>query len=134
MTSDQPLLTLRNNVSIRYEMVTSASIAADSLPIQSKTSQRTDSVSSYSVPTESVDGDRQSESATMARIDNRGDSRKVNYVLVMDVPKTAQLQAEILRVTQQVDCCGMAHVNQTHYRPVENSLIAVSIETKPELP
>lgn len=47
----------------------------------------------------------------------------------MDMPESAKLQQTILRVAMQD---GVPCVNQTSYRPLEQSLIAVSIETKAE--
>ncbi|KAI0447033.1 hypothetical protein F4803DRAFT_500776 [Xylaria telfairii] len=53
----------------------------------------------------------------------------------MDIPKTASLQEIMSHVVDGADCCcDVSHINQTFYRPVRKSLIAVSIETKPEVP
>ncbi|KAI3319231.1 hypothetical protein HD806DRAFT_288166 [Xylariaceae sp. AK1471] len=138
MVDDHPLLTLTNSVSVRYELVFGASITPDSLPMQ----PRFNPDCSYSQDSPSVDHQSRSQTGTeteaewwnMSRLGNRGNNKRVDYVLVMDMPKTARLQQQISRVINSVDCCDVPHVNQTVYRPVEKSPIAVSIETKSEIP
>ncbi|KAK6840983.1 hypothetical protein PG987_001843 [Apiospora arundinis] len=129
MFSDDLQLPLQENTSVRYEQVTGASIASDALPMRSGT----DTASLYSPSLAGGSVDYQSD-ITMSKVDNRGDSKRVDYVLVMDMPETAPLQREISRIVAGIDCCGMSHFNQTLYRAVAKSLIAVSIETKAELP
>ncbi|KAI1271419.1 hypothetical protein F5Y07DRAFT_344238 [Xylaria sp. FL0933] len=136
MVHGRPLLTLSHGVSVRYEMVFGDPIAPDSLPLQ----LRSNMDCSYSEYSPSVDQSRsQMETETetewnMSKVGNRGPAKSVDYVLVMDMPKTARLQQEISRIINSVDCCDVPHVNQTVYRPLEKSLIAVSIETKSEIP
>ncbi|KAK8859495.1 hypothetical protein PGQ11_010229 [Apiospora arundinis] len=129
MFSDDLQLPLRRNASVRYEQVTGASITSDALPMRSGT----DTGSFYSPSLAGTSVDYQSD-ITMSKIDNRGDSKRVDYVLVMDMPETAPLQREISRIAAEIGCCGTSHFNQTLYRAVARSLIAVSIETKAELP
>lgn len=119
---------LRKGISVRFVIAMSAQIEPHSLPTVRGSNTDIGPLDSASV------SDCQSQITTSTRVSNRGDSKKVDYVLVMDMPKTAQLQEELSRVADDFDCCGVPHINHTAYRPLEKSLIAVSVETKTALP
>ncbi|KAI1182912.1 hypothetical protein F5B17DRAFT_418275 [Nemania serpens] len=124
---DDVPLPLTQGVSVRYEIMTTATIAPDALPLQSGGVDFLPSL-------DGTESDNQSQT-DISRVSNRGNHKTVDYVLVMDVPKTASLQETMSRMADGTDCCcDVSHINQTSYRPVRKSLIAVSIETKPEVP
>ncbi|KAF2966635.1 hypothetical protein GQX73_g6918 [Xylaria multiplex] len=109
---------LTRGVSIRFEPVT------DALPLL---------CSGIDVPDTESNNDSQTDLSRtdVLRVANRGNFKRVDYVLVMDMPKTASLQKTISNLAFYCNCCELSHINQTTYRPIEKSLIAVSIKTKP---
>ncbi|KAI1271449.1 hypothetical protein F5Y07DRAFT_382955 [Xylaria sp. FL0933] len=115
------------NVSVRYEIMTAATIAPDALPSQSN---GIDVLSSL----DGTESNNQSQT-DISRVSNSGNHKRVDYVLVMDIDEKVSLYKTLSDVVDSADCCcGVSHINQTFYRPVRKSLIAVSIETKPEVP
>ncbi|KAI0907800.1 hypothetical protein F4823DRAFT_640821 [Ustulina deusta] len=124
---DDVPLPLTQGVSVRYEIMTTATIAPDALPLQSRGIDFLPSL-------DGTESNNQSQTDISA-VSNRGNHKRVDYVLVMDIPKTASLQEIMSHIADGADCCcDVSHINQTFYRPVRKSLIAVSIETKPEVP
>ncbi|KAI0448640.1 hypothetical protein F5B21DRAFT_496908 [Xylaria acuta] len=124
---DDVPLPLTQGVSVRYEIMTTATIAPDALPLQSRGIDFLPSL-------DGTESNNQSQT-DISTVSNRGNHKRVDYVLVMDIPKTASLQEIMSHVADGADCCcDVSHINQTFYRPVRKSLIAVSIETKPEVP
>ncbi|KAI1194436.1 hypothetical protein F5X97DRAFT_346693 [Nemania serpens] len=107
--------------------MTTATIAPDALPLQSRGIDFLPSL-------DGTESNNQSQT-DVSRVSNRGNHKRVGYVLVMEIPKTASLQEIMSHIADGADCCcDVSHINQTFYRPVRKSLIAVSIETKPEVP
>ncbi|KAI0446722.1 hypothetical protein F4803DRAFT_502130 [Xylaria telfairii] len=65
---------------------------------------------------------------------NRSDSKKVDYVLVMDAKDNAPFRKVFNFVWNEcLERDVLPHINQSVYRPLQLSPIACSIETKPEL-
>lgn len=71
---------------------------------------------------------------TTGTISNRGDSKKVDYVLVMDARHDLSLRKVFadLVYNEAFDRDLLPHVNQTMHRPLQWSPIACSIVTKVE--
>lgn len=82
----------------------------------------------------SIDGFSESGTPTLGLgTHSRSDSKKVDYVLATDAGDDTALQKVLSRIILHQDACErnlVPHVNQTHYRPLKNSPIACSIETK----
>lgn len=130
--------TRQRGVSARYEKITGASTDKGSRPALAQRGYTdADSVVSGSsaasrstTTSRSIDGDDARSTATATtRGGSNGDHRKVDYVVVMDVPRTAPLH---LRVHAAASRLGDAipYFNHSAYRPLEQSLIALSFETK----
>lgn len=119
-----------NNVTTQCKPVISATIAGNSIPFlqhgPSKTlSKPTCSISldSYIVPSkESYTG----SNISLSMLQNH--SAKVNYILAIDIPKTAPLRKTISKLVNHSS--KLPHINQTAYLPLKESPIAMSIEVK----
>lgn len=86
---------------------------------------------SISVESASDTGTDQS-SVTYGDVHSRSSSKKVDYVLAMDVGSNSRLQ-KVLSLhlhNEAIDHGLIPHVNQTLYPPLQYSPIACSIETK----
>ncbi|KAI1261827.1 hypothetical protein F5Y18DRAFT_193707 [Xylariaceae sp. FL1019] len=120
------------NASVRLEPVMSALIARDSVPRLDPrlfaTSSNSGSALAWTVP---ESGPEQSVTDD-STISGRSESKKVDYVLVLDLAETAPLRKTISDLVLQISVRDgtSVHVNQTDYAPICNSPIAVSIETK----
>ncbi|KAI0868573.1 hypothetical protein GGS24DRAFT_206528 [Hypoxylon argillaceum] len=117
--------------SVRVEPAMFASIARDSIPRLGKLFIGSDagSVLAWSASEESTSTGYSGQSDLSAARPN-SDSKKVDYIVVADVKKHAPLKKVILELILSVWDGTPAHVNQTIYPAVSESLIAVSIETK----
>jgi hypothetical protein len=126
-----------HDIITRAEAVASATIEGHSIPEWHGDADSvhelacTVSVSSVGTTNTTGTADKADKSA---RTHSRGDSRKVDFVLVMDIPSTLPLKQSIRTLITAVN--GLRtnppspHVNQTTYAPVLESPIAVSIKTK----
>ncbi|KAI8627297.1 hypothetical protein F5Y19DRAFT_174772 [Xylariaceae sp. FL1651] len=119
--------------SFRVEAAMSASISRESIPrlgrLYSGGDLGASSVSGTSVSEDSITGQSISQSDTSTTRPNN-DNRKVDYVVVVDVIKQAHLRETILELILSAWDGSPAHVNQTTYPAISESLIATSIETK----
>lgn len=72
------------------------------------------------------------DKASLTEIRSRVESKKVDYVLALDLPAGDPLRERALQLAEssapKIDCAN--YVNQTIYEPLFENLIAVSIETK----
>ncbi|KAI1147850.1 hypothetical protein F4825DRAFT_436041 [Nemania diffusa] len=109
----------------------SASIARDSIPRLGKlfTGSDAGSVLAWSASEESTSTGYSGQSDLPPARPN-SDGKKVDYIVVADVKKHVPLKKVILELILSVGDGTPAHVNQTIYPAVSESLIAVSIETK----
>ncbi|KAI0410651.1 hypothetical protein F5X98DRAFT_87593 [Xylaria grammica] len=122
----------QDTIAVRLEPVMAAGIARDSVPrlnprLYSGGSDAS-SVLAWSVP----DSSTEHSADNVPLVSERSESKKVDYVLVLDLDETVPLQSTLSDLAQQISIYGdgSAHVNQTSYPPVCNNPIAVSIETK----
>ncbi|GAP83074.2 putative methyltransferase type 11 [Rosellinia necatrix] len=126
-------------ITTRAEAIASATIEGHSIPEWHDDADSahelacTVSVSSSSAGTTNTTGiaDKTEKSV---RIHSRGDSEKVDFVLVMDLPSTLPLKQSIRTLITAVNRLRTnpppPQVNQTTYAPILESPIAVSIQTK----
>ncbi|KAI1115410.1 hypothetical protein F5Y14DRAFT_410489 [Nemania sp. NC0429] len=139
-------------VAVRFEPVMSATIAYEWIPRLrrgatseqiKKTTNLSDlacSISASSAAGSASSGWENASHVTVFKdlMHTSADSKKVDYVLVLDILDGTPLKTTISHLTQKaaVQTQGAqrqgppAHVNQTTYRPIKDSPIAVSIETK----
>jgi hypothetical protein len=143
----------RQTVSARFEPVMSATISYQWVPrldrgaVSQKIKQQTNlsdlacSVSAGSVLSSASEGSEPASHVSVPKdlMHTRTDSKKVDYVLVLDIADGTPLKTVISDLTQSaaLDEDGLPsgdrpppHVNQTTYYPIRDSPIAVSIETK----
>jgi hypothetical protein len=133
---------VQTSVSVRCEPVMSATIEGTSIPhyqnspgdssiyLACSVSKLSDGhtasssyTSSYSMGTGNV---------SVSELETRRQSKKVDYVLVMDTAQDGSLHQTISELINHVSSIRNVapHVNQTSYQPLKYSPIAVSIETK----
>lgn len=81
-----------------------------------------------------VEGIGSSQQRDLAHLQSRSDTKIVDYGLVMDLPGDSALQEALSDLATRV-CIegGRRHINQTAYQSIQDSVMAVSIETKTEL-
>jgi hypothetical protein len=122
--------------SVRFELVTSATIAGDSIPFLKGPNGLREpacSVSMDSLATGSEEGSGAGSDApsniSISRM--RSSSAKVDYVLALDMPTGTPLARKVSDLIH-LDAPALPHINQTAYLALMKSLIAVSIETKTE--
>ncbi|KAI0154655.1 hypothetical protein GGR57DRAFT_466248 [Xylariaceae sp. FL1272] len=129
----------RQHVSVRVEPIMSAPISPDSVPLldpdlTTSVGSRTAETAAWTASESSThvtEGSQQSvDSASITS--GRSETKKVDYVLVLDIAKEIPLYHTISRLIQQISIRDgtKAHVNQTDYAPIFRNPIAVSIETK----
>ncbi|KAI0153091.1 hypothetical protein GGR57DRAFT_155603 [Xylariaceae sp. FL1272] len=125
-------LKLEQDASVRLEPVMSALIARDSVPRLDPrlfaTSSNQGSAPAWTIP---ESGPEQSVTDD-STISGRSESKKVDYVLVLDLAETSPLRKTISDLILQISVRDgtSVHINQTDYAPICDSPIAVSIETK----
>lgn len=135
--SDPDLVKDTNQPSVRFELVTSATIAGDSIPFLKGPAdgerEPACSVSLDSLMLGSGEGSGAgSEAASNISISKtRSSSAKVDYVLVLDMPKETSLARTVSGLIHR-EAPALPHVNQTAYLALMDSPIAVAIETKTE--
>ncbi|KAI1421245.1 hypothetical protein F5Y12DRAFT_38763 [Xylaria sp. FL1777] len=118
--------------SIRVEPAMFATISRESIPRLGRlfTGSDTGSVLAWSVSEESISTGQSTSQPDPTPTRHSSDSKKVDYVVVVDVVKDAPLKKIILELILSAWDGALAHVNQTAYQAISESLIAVSIETK----
>ncbi|KAH8159240.1 hypothetical protein CIB48_g8994 [Xylaria polymorpha] len=118
--------------SIRVEPAMFATISRESIPRLGKlfTGSDAGSVLAWSASEESINTGQSTSQPDPTPTRPNSDSKKVDYVVVVDVVKDAPLKKIILELILSVWDGALAHVNQTAYQAVSESLIAVSIETE----
>lgn len=124
-----PDVTQDAKIRVRAEPVMSANIAGDSIPFLRKGLNGSDELA-CSVSAESLLVSEKSDAGnnlSLSMMRSRG--VKVDYVLALDVPEGTPLRKAIKKLIRE---SPLPHVNQTPYRPLKESPIAVSIETKTE--
>ncbi|KAI1124007.1 hypothetical protein F5Y10DRAFT_250670 [Nemania abortiva] len=142
----------KKSVAVRFEPVMSATIAYEWVPRLrrgatseqiKKTTNLSDVACSLSAGSAASYTSSELEDASHVTVfkdlmHTPADSKKVDYVLVLDILDGTTLKTVISDLIQResVKARGAqpqvppAHVNQTTYRPIKDSPIAVSIETK----
>ncbi|KAH8748989.1 hypothetical protein F5883DRAFT_582025 [Diaporthe sp. PMI_573] len=143
----------REAVSVRFEPVMSATISYEWIPRldrgstsqeikqQTNLSDLACSVTAGSAVSSASEGSADASHVSVPKdlMHTRTDSKKVDYVLVLDVADGVPLKTVISDLTLRaaLDVDGFLsrdtpppHVNQTTYQPIRDSPIAVSIETK----
>lgn len=136
--SDPDIVETTNQPSARFELVTSANIVGDSIPfLRGPVGSARQPACSVSLDSLMLSADEGSEGGGSDAPSNvsiskmRSSGAKVDYVLVMDMPKDAPLATKILDLINR-DAHALPHVNQTAYLAIKQSPIAVAIETKTE--
>ncbi|KAI1265978.1 hypothetical protein F5Y18DRAFT_34113 [Xylariaceae sp. FL1019] len=132
---EEELRSQQRGVQARAEAVMSATIAGNSLPAVQDDQHHAlaCSISQNSSDRESL-AETTAESASASDADpvelvhSRSGSKKVDYVVVLDVAEDQPFYDTIRRAS--FTHAGKLHVNQTEYAPIEMSPIAMSIETK----
>ena len=79
----------------------------------------------------SLEGEREITKANPDQVHSRTASRKVDYVVVIDIVENDPLFVAIHRASFKSS--GKLHINQTNYTAIRTSPIAISIETKASL-
>jgi hypothetical protein len=135
--SDPDVVHVTHQSSVRFELVTSATIAGNSIPFlkgpvdgvrEPACSVSMDSLMFSSEESSGAGSDAPSN-ISISRM--RSSSAKVDYVLALDMPKDALLARKVLDLIRR-DAPALPHVNQTAYLALMDSPIAVAIETKTE--
>lgn len=135
--------------SVRAEAIMTATMEGDSIPLKRSTDAAssaglnidllsefcvTVTASSTSSAFSGVFEGIGSPRRNLTQLHSRSDTKIVDYGLVMDVPKNSALQEAITDLATRVSLKGgRRHINQTAYQSIQDSVIAVSIETKTEL-
>ncbi|KAJ8133200.1 hypothetical protein O1611_g417 [Lasiodiplodia mahajangana] len=146
-----PLLSHVFQQDVRMEHVSSATMEGDSIPLKTPgieaaraTSSVLDASSEFCVPvtassvsyvgSTNVAGSMPEEDKdrNSTHIQSRSGAKIVDLVLVLDLPKHTTLRKAIFDVIMSVRGNGRRHVNQTACRPIQERIIAVSIEAKTE--
>ncbi|KAJ8126508.1 hypothetical protein O1611_g7131 [Lasiodiplodia mahajangana] len=120
-------------VRARWEPIMSATIAGDSIPYYQSSAANSSihlacSVTSLTDPGVASIG----STVSLSEVQSRKDSKKVDFAIVLDVAEDEPLQKTIVEFIDHVSVGAetLPHVNQTIYRPLNYSPIAVSIEAK----
>ncbi|KAK9419059.1 putative methyltransferase type 11 [Seiridium unicorne] len=125
-------------VATRVEAVMSATIAGNSVPSirpQDPYQGPWPLAASVSLNSSARNSEEDLEDTELVKADgldqvhSRSRSRKVDYVVVLDIAETEPLHS-VIRNASFEEATGKLHVNQTEYPSVALSPIAVSIETK----
>ncbi|KAI0105709.1 hypothetical protein GGR51DRAFT_560181 [Nemania sp. FL0031] len=120
-------------VRARWEPIMSATIAGDSIPYYQPSAAHSSIHLACSV-TSLTDGGAASinSAVSLSEVQSRKDSKKVDFAVVLDVAEDEPLQKTIVEFIDHVSVATgtLPHVNQTIYRPLNYSPIAVSIEAK----
>ncbi|KAK9787720.1 putative methyltransferase type 11 [Seiridium cardinale] len=125
-------------VATRVEAVMSATIAGNSVPSirpQDPHQGPWPLAASVSLNSSARNSEEDLEDTELVKADgvdqvhSRSRSRKVDYVVVLDIAETDPLHSAIRNASFE-EATGKLHVNQTEYPSVALSPIAVSIETK----
>ena len=116
----------------RVEPMMSATIDGDSIPLRNSDPGTPDPVCSVAVDSAFLpsDSSQYSESSSWSMSQLRSRSAQVDYVVALDVPP-GPLQT---RISWALSYAGLyPHINQTSYKPVRETLIAISFEMKTEV-
>lgn len=117
-------------IHVRYEPVMTASIAGDSIPfLKGKAGQLSEPACSYSLESQLFGSSVLSGQSDVSVSMVRSSGAKVDYVLAMDCREDSRLRKTIFELVNR-DEDQLPHVNQTAYRPLRYSPIAVPIEAK----
>lgn len=117
-------------VHVRYEPVMDACIVGDSIPfLRSKVGQPSEPACSYSLDSQRYGSSVLSGQSNVSVSMVRSSGAKVDYVLAIECHESSRLRKTIFELTNRNED-PLPHVNQTAYKPLRYSPIAVPIEAK----
>ncbi|KAK8124250.1 uncharacterized protein PG998_000009 [Apiospora kogelbergensis] len=131
---------------VRWESTMSATIAGDSLPLIPNVDNQTQVPCSVSADTQVVQDRLEgtesstpwSEPADLSQMHSRPSGKKIDYVAALEFGPLTAMGRTIHTITNNMQWYGVGgshrpHLNHTCYSPLKDSIIALSVETKPDV-